>query len=84
MERLDQTILDRAIQVDQEIPAGDQIEMRERRIANHVVTGEQHALAQLAADAVEAPTFLFVKSSTRSVESLLPDPNSIRQKPVGK
>ncbi len=47
MERLDDPLLNRPIQVDQEVAAGDQIEVRERRIADDVVRGEQHQLAQL-------------------------------------
>ena len=38
-----------AVEVDQQVAAGDQVELRERRIAQHVVRGEQHLLAQLLA-----------------------------------
>ena len=52
MERLDQPLLDRPIQVDQQVAAGDEVEVRERRILDDVVLREEHHLAQLAADAV--------------------------------
>ena len=47
-------LLHRPIQIDQQVAAGDQIEVRERRILDDVVMREQHQLAQLAADAVAA------------------------------
>ena len=54
MKRLDDPLLHRPIQIDQQVAAGDQIEMRERRIADDVVVREQHHLAQLAANPVAA------------------------------
>src|SRR5262245_18845258 len=54
VERLDQPLLDRAIQINEQVAAGDEIEVRERRIADHVVMREQHRLAQLPSDAVAA------------------------------
>ncbi len=52
VERLDEPFLHRPIQVDQEVAAGNQIEVRERWIADDVVRGEQHELAQLTPDPV--------------------------------
>ena len=48
----DDAILGGAIQVDQEVPARHEIEVREGRILYQIVVGEQDELAQLASDPV--------------------------------
>ena len=42
MEDLERALLRVAVQVDQQVAAGDQIEPRERRVLEQVVRGEQH------------------------------------------
>ena len=54
MERLDHAFLDRPIQVDEEVAAGEQIEVREWRVLDEIVEREQHQLAQLPANAIAA------------------------------
>ncbi|MGF6745395.1 hypothetical protein OKW36_001031 [Paraburkholderia sp. MM5482-R1] len=39
-----------AVEVDQQVAAADHVEPRERRVAQHVMVGEQHVLAQLFLD----------------------------------
>ncbi len=45
-------LLQLAIEIDQEIAAGDQIDAGERRILEQAVAGEQHDVAQFLADPV--------------------------------
>ena len=52
VEHLQHPLLRGAIEVDEQVAARHQIEMRERRILDHVVVREQHHLAQLLAHAV--------------------------------
>ena len=52
MEHLQYFDLRFPIQIDQQIAATDQVEPRERRVAQHVVMREQHVLAQFLLDAV--------------------------------
>ena len=54
MANLDHAILGGPIQVDQQIAARHEIEVRKRRVANDVVVREQDQLAQLAPDPVAA------------------------------
>ena len=48
VKQLEDALLRDAVQVDEQIAAGDQVEMRERRVLDHVVRGEENHLAQLA------------------------------------
>ncbi len=52
MKGFDDAILGGAIQVNQEVPARHEIEVREGRIPYQIVVGEQDELAQLASDPV--------------------------------
>lgn len=52
MEHLQDFALDLAVEVDQQVAADDQVDLRERRIRQQVVLGEQHPLADLLAHAV--------------------------------
>jgi hypothetical protein len=45
-------LLQLPIQVDEHVAAGDEIDVRERRVLEQVVRGEQHDVAQLLPDAV--------------------------------
>src|SRR5262245_22545164 len=65
MERFEDALLDGAVQVNQQIPAGDEIEMRERWILDDVVMREQHHLPELALDTV--PTRLAVKEALETL-----------------
>src|SRR4029450_3121103 len=52
MKRLGDPLLNRAIQVDQQVATADEIQVRERWIFDHVVVREQHQLAEFTPDAV--------------------------------
>ena len=54
MEHLQDLALHLAVQVDQQVAARHQVQPRERRVAQDVVLGEQHLLAQRLHDAVAA------------------------------
>ncbi len=54
MEHFKQLRVGVAVQVDQQVAAADQVEPRERRIAQHVLAGEQDGVAQCFTDAVAA------------------------------
>ncbi len=54
VEHVQQPLLDLTIEVDQKVPATDQIDARKRRIAQNVVHREQHAVADRLVDAVTA------------------------------
>ena len=51
MQHLANLLLHVAIEVDHEIAAGDEVDARERRIAQHAVEREHHEVAHLAPDA---------------------------------
>ncbi len=48
MENVENTILDRALQIDQHIAARDQSDPRERRVAQHAVIREQYDITQFS------------------------------------
>ena len=52
VEQRQHLLLHRRLQVDQQIAAGDQIDARERRVANHVVLGVHDHLPQIRHDLV--------------------------------
>lgn len=52
MKQLEDLPLHRPLQIDQHVAARDQVEMRERRIAQQAVRGEQNALAHRLGDHV--------------------------------
>ena len=52
MEHLQDVVLDFAVEVDQQVAADDQVDLRERRVGQQVVAGEQHLLAHLLAHPV--------------------------------
>ena len=49
MEQLEQLLLDIAIEIDQQIPAGHHVQLRERRIAQQIMDSEQHHIADIFA-----------------------------------
>lgn len=57
MEHLQDFPLHLAIQVNQQIAANDQVDLRERRIGQQAVLGEQHFLADFLADPVVVIVF---------------------------
>jgi hypothetical protein len=67
VERLDDALLNRSVEVDQQVAARDQIQVRERRILDHVVMRKQQPLAELAphvilgADSLEKPLQTFLR-----------------------
>ena len=52
MEQAENPLLHIGIEVDQHVAATDQVELRERRIADHILFGEHHQIAHLLADAI--------------------------------
>ena len=54
MQNVHHPALHGLVEIDQEVPARDQIEVRERRIPDHIVVREQHERAELLADPVAA------------------------------
>ncbi|MNL39775.1 hypothetical protein D3C87_1620720 [compost metagenome] len=52
MEHLQHVLLYVTIQVDQQVAATDQVQLRKGRVAQDVVDGEKHALAHFLLDAV--------------------------------
>src|SRR5262245_374714 len=52
MEGLEDPLLRRAVQIDQQIAARDQIEVRKRRILDDIVVREENHLAQFAPDPI--------------------------------
>ncbi len=57
VENLVDIFLQRALQVDEQVAAGDQVHTGKRGIAQHAVAGEEHHIAQFAPDAVVVPLF---------------------------
>ncbi len=53
VERPEQALLGVGLQVDQEIPAGDEIDAGEGRVVQHVLDREDHEVSQLLPDAIE-------------------------------
>ena len=54
MKQRDQAVLKLGREIDQKVPAGDQVELREGRVPQQVVHREQADLAQVAGDAIGA------------------------------
>ncbi len=52
MKRLEDPLLRCPVEINHQVPAGDQIDVRERGILDDVVMREQHGFAELAPDAV--------------------------------
>src|SRR5262249_21372585 len=55
VEGVDHLLLQVALEVDQQVAAGDEIEARERGVFEDAVVGEQNDVSQLALDPVELP-----------------------------
>ena len=71
MEQRDDLALQRGLQVDQQIAAGDQVEARERRVADHAVRREDAHVAQLLRRASSCPSSCTKKRFSRSGETSL-------------
>jgi hypothetical protein len=54
MERVDQPFLNRPIQVDEDVSACDEIEMRERWVLDEIVDREQDVFPELSSDAISS------------------------------
>ena len=67
MEHRQHHFLRLGVQIDQQVPAGDQVEFGKRRILEHVLLGEHHHVADVLVDTVELSSFL-KKRSSRSAE----------------
>ena len=57
MKHLENLDLRFAVEIDQQVAAADQVEARERRVAQDVVMREQHVLAQFLLDAIVRGVF---------------------------
>src|SRR6185437_5271975 len=68
MERAANLLLQVAIEIDEEIAAGDQVDARERRVLQQIMNREQHDIAQLLAHAI--PVSL---AREEAAQALFPD-----------
>jgi hypothetical protein len=55
VEDLQHALLRLAVDVDEQVAAAHEVELREGRVAQHVVRREEHRLAQLLSDTVVPP-----------------------------